>query len=98
MNAVPLRWISTCGVLQTALANWSALELHYEENESVSFPLSAFKASIEELYSLVKPIAVLIKNTQNTGVPTAVMMLLELVGNRLSLSKKGSPLRIQSPK
>ncbi|CAN0096505.1 unnamed protein product [Sphacelaria rigidula] len=66
VNAVPQRWISTCGVLQTVLSNWSALEVHYSENESVAFPLSTSKASIEELFSLVKPIAILIKATQST--------------------------------
>ncbi|CAM9350368.1 unnamed protein product, partial [Sphacelaria rigidula] len=29
VNAVPQRWISTCGVLQTVLSKWSALEVHY---------------------------------------------------------------------
>ncbi|CAM9584747.1 unnamed protein product [Sphacelaria rigidula] len=98
VNAVPQRWISTCDVLQTVLSNWSALEVHYSENESVAFPLSASKASIEELYSLVKPIAILIKETQNTNVPTGVQTLLDLVAIRVSLSKEVSPLHIQTPK
>ncbi|CAM9350295.1 unnamed protein product, partial [Sphacelaria rigidula] len=62
------------------------------------FPLSASKASIEELYSLVKPIAILIKETQSTKVPIGVQTLLDLVAIRVSLLKEGKPLRILTPK
>ena len=64
VNAAPHRWISTCKVLEEVLRSWEALEKHYLDNEAGgNFPLAVHKTAIEELYSLMKPVALLIKNS-----------------------------------
>ncbi|CAN0133135.1 unnamed protein product [Ectocarpus fasciculatus] len=80
VNAVPHRWISTCNVLEEILRSWQALEEHYQKNEHEgSFPLAQIKTEIEELYSLMKPIADLMKESQETGVPTGLSTFIALV-------------------
>ncbi|CAM9993816.1 unnamed protein product, partial [Sphacelaria rigidula] len=80
VNAVPHRWISVCQVLEEVLRNWAALEEHFQKNErGAAFHLAAHNTEIEELYSLMKPIAVLMKESQQTGVPTGLDTFLALV-------------------
>lgn len=67
------------------LSNRSALELHHTEDRAVAPHLSAPKACIERLYSLIKPGAILIKDTQRTQVPAEAMTLHDLMAIRVSL-------------
>lgn len=99
VNAVPHRWISTCNVLEEILRSWAALEEHYMKNEQGgSFPLAAHKTEVEELYSLMKPIAVLMKDSQQTGVPTGLDTFISLVMLRCTTLDTSKPLTITVPR
>ncbi|CAM9415993.1 unnamed protein product [Sphacelaria rigidula] len=99
VNAVPRRWTSVCQVLEEVLRNWAALEEHFQKNErGAAFPLAAHKMEIEELYSLMKPIAVLMKESQQTGVPTSLDTFLALVMLRCSTLDVKKPLAITVPR
>ena len=79
VNAAPHRWISTCKVLEEVLRSWEALEKHYLDNEAGgNFPLAVHKTAIEELYSLMKPVALLIKNSQRSGGRTGLSTFIDL--------------------
>ena len=79
VNAAPHRWISTCNILEEVLRSWEALEKQYLDNEADdAFPLAVHKTAIEELYSLMKPVAVLIKNSQRSGGPTGLSTYIDL--------------------
>ena len=98
LNAVPHRWISICKVLEEVLRNWAALEEHYVKKErGAAFPLATYKTEIEELYSLMKPIAVLMQESQQTGVPTGLNTFLALVMLRCSTLDASKPLLITVP-
>ncbi|CAM9868765.1 unnamed protein product, partial [Laminaria digitata] len=64
VDAAPHRWISICAVLEEVLRNWAALEQHYELAEQSAFPLAPHQTAIEELFSLMKPVADLMKESQ----------------------------------
>ena len=98
VNAMPHRWISTCNVLEAVLSNWFSLEKHYIDNETVSFPLTQIKTEIEELYSLMKPVAVLIQNCQRTNVPRGLSSFLDLIALRTCTLNVVKPLRVQCPR
>ncbi|CAM9220072.1 unnamed protein product, partial [Hapterophycus canaliculatus] len=98
VNADPYRWISVCNILEEIIRNWAELREHYEENgEGVAFPLAAYKTEIEELYSLMKPVAVLIKDTQQAGVPTGLGAFLDLVMLRVNTLGATADLTITLP-
>lgn len=98
VDAAPRHWVSMCDVLEDVLSKWAAMEKHYAENVKVLFPLSPMEASIEELYSLIKPVAVLIKNTQKAGVPTGLSSFLSLVALRTGMLQHEKALTVHSPK
>ena len=79
LNAAPHRWSSVCNVLEEVLRNWAPLEQHYELSELAAFPLAPHQTAIEELFSLMKPVADLMRESQQTGVPTGLNMFLALV-------------------
>ncbi|CAN0496206.1 unnamed protein product, partial [Ectocarpus sp. 8 AP-2014] len=98
VNAVPHRWISTCNVLEEILRSWQALEEHYQKNEQGSFPLAQHKTEIEELYSLMKPIAVIMKESQEKGVPTGLSTFVALVMLRADTLDVTKPLEVTVPR
>ena len=79
LNAAPHRWSSVCNVLEEVLRNWAPLEQHYELSELAAFPLAPHQTAIEELFSLMKPVADLMRESQQTGVPTGLNTFLALV-------------------
>eukprot|EP00752_Nemacystus_decipiens_P016992 g15216.t1 len=92
--AVPQRWISSAGIL-----NWEALEKRYSGNERGGvFPLAVHKVSIEELYSIMKPVAVLIKDSQATGGPTGLATHVDLCILRADTLDPRKPLPVQVPR
>lgn len=96
VGALPQTWSSTCNVLEAVLLDWVALETYYRDEEA-AFPLADNKTRIEELYSLLKPVVVLINNAGKAGEPTGVASFLEMVALRTSVLHMGKDLRIQSP-
>lgn len=94
VNAVPRHWISSCNALEEVLRNWPSLQKHYTANESVAFPLAPVKTSVEELYSLMRPVACVIESSQKTSLPTALSSFLDLVAVRTSVLKEGKPLTV----
>lgn len=97
-DVVPSRWMSICDVLERVLREWGALEAHYANDGNAAFPLADMLSSVEELFSLLKPVALLIKSCQRMNVPTGVSSFLEIVALRSSVLKEGKPLLIQSPR
>ena len=99
VNAVPHRWISTCKVLEEVLRSWEALEKHYLDNEAGgNFPLAVHKTAIEELYSLMKPVALLIKNSQRSGGPTGLSTFIDLSTLQATTLDMEKPLLITVPR
>lgn len=99
INAVPQSWISAKGVLENILLKWSSLEHHFSENKTpMDFPLAAYKTPIEELYSLIKPVADLIQKYQKERVLSGVWSYLDLVALRTRVLSNFQPLQIHSPK
>ncbi|CAM9589970.1 unnamed protein product [Sphacelaria rigidula] len=84
--------------MEDVLSNWVALELHYVEHEQVAFPLGALKTSIDELYSIMKPVATLIEECQQTDVPTGLASYLSLVALRANTLDARKPLQIHAPR
>ena len=99
VNAAPHRWISTCKVLEEVLRSWEALEKHYLDNEAGgNFPLAVHKTAIEELYSLMKPVALLIKNSQRSGGPTGLSTFIDLCTLQATTLDMEKPLLITVPR
>ena len=99
VNAAPHRWISTCKVLEEVLRSWEALEKHYLDNEAGgNFPLAVHKTAIEELYSLMKPVALLIKNSQRSGGPTGLSTFIDLCTLQATTLDLEKPLLITVPR
>ncbi|CAN0433432.1 unnamed protein product, partial [Ectocarpus sp. 12 AP-2014] len=99
VNAVPHRWISTCNVLEEILRSWQALEEHYQKNEQGgTFPLAQHKTVIEELYSLMKPVSVIMKESQEKGVPTGLSTFAALVMLRADTLDVTKPLEVTVPR
>ena len=99
VNAAPHRWISTCKVLEEVLRSWEALEKHYLDNEAGgNFPLAVHKTAIEELYSLMKPVALLIKNSQPSGGPTGLSTFIDLCTLQATTLDMEKPLLITVPR
>ena len=99
VNAAPHRWISTCKVLEEVLRSWEALEKHYLDNEAGgNFPLAVHKTAIEELYSLMKPVALLIKNSQRSGGPTGFSTFIDLCTLQATTLDMEKPLLITVPR
>ena len=99
VNAVPHRWISTCNVLEEVLRSWVALEDRYQKNEQGGiFPLDASKTEIEELYSLMKPVSVVMKDSQETGVPTGLSTFVAVVILRCTTLDTTKPLDVTVPR
>ena len=99
VNAAPHRWISTCKVLEEVLRSWEALEKHYLDNEAGgNFPLAVHKTAIEELYSLMKPVALLIKNSQRSGGPTGLSTFIDLCTLQATPLDMEKPLLITVPR
>lgn len=66
-------------MLEEIIRNWEALEKHYSDNEPGGiFPLAVHKTAIEELYSLIKPVAVVIKDSQRSDGPTGLGTYIDL--------------------
>lgn len=99
VTAVPQRWISTCNVLEEVLRSWVALEEHYEKNEPGGiFPLAAHETQIEELYSLLKPIAAVMKESQEQGVSTGLSAFVAVVMLRCTTLDVSKPLDVTVPR
>lgn len=99
VTAVPHRWISTCNVVGEVLRSWMALEEHYEKSEPGGiFPLAAHKRQIEELYSLMKPIAVVMEESQENGVSTGLSTFVAVVVLRGTTLDANKPLDVTVPR
>lgn len=98
INTVPQSWISARGMLEEILLNWPSLEQHFSKNEPMDYPFATYKTLIEELYSLIKPMADLIQNCQKARVLSGVWSYLDLVALRTRVLSNFQPLLIQSPK
>lgn len=97
VDAAPHRWISICNVLEEASRNWGTLAANHERCEETTFPLAFHLTAIEELYGLMKPVADLMKETQQTGVPTGLNTFLALVVLRCTVLDVTKPLTITLP-
>lgn len=97
--AIPHRWISTCNVLEEVIRSWVALEEHYKKNEPGGiFPLAAHETQIEELYSLLKPIAAVIKESQEKGASTGLSAFVAVVMLRCTTLDVSKPLDVTVPR
>lgn len=96
VNAFPERWISTCKVLEQVLFSWDELERRHLDNGSDGvFPLAVHKTAIKELFSLMKPISVLIKDSQQSGGPTGLSTFIDLCMLQNDTLNTTKPLTIQ---
>ena len=102
VNAVPHRWISTCNVLEEIFRSWVAVEDHYQKyqkNEQGGiFSLDASKTEIEELYRLMKAVSVVMKDSQETGVPTGLSTFVAVVILRCITLDTTKPLDVTVPR
>ncbi|CAN0424688.1 unnamed protein product, partial [Ascophyllum nodosum] len=62
------------------------------------FPLAVHKTAIEELYSLMKPVALLIKNSQRSGGPTGLSTFIDLCTLQATTLDMEKPLLITVPR
>ncbi|CAN0415357.1 unnamed protein product, partial [Ascophyllum nodosum] len=62
------------------------------------FPLAVHKTAIEELYSLMKPVALLIKNSQQSGGPTGLSTFIDLCTLQATTLDMEKPLLITVPR
>lgn len=93
------RWISTCNVIEEFLRSWTALQDSSKKNEQEgSFPLAVRKMEIEELFSLVTPIAVLMKCSEQGGVPTCPDTFLPLITHRRTSLDASKSFTIAMPR
>ncbi|CAM9135348.1 unnamed protein product [Phaeothamnion confervicola] len=98
INAQPQRWVGTAAVLQRVLELWPALELFYLEVCQKAFPLTDYKAEILELYSLLFPVAAIIKHCQSVQYPTGASGFLMVALLQLDELDVHGPLTIIVPK
>ncbi|CAN0262981.1 unnamed protein product, partial [Scytosiphon promiscuus] len=98
VNADPRRWIFICNILEELLRSWEAIREHHEENDTgATFHVAGYRTEIEELYSLMKPAAVLIQDSQQAGSPTGLGTFLDLVMLRVNTLGVNSDLTITLP-
>ena len=115
-NAFPFCWVTTMRVMEHTLARWTDLEEHYTHHRrsttsdagggattsTTRFPLANHRAAVEELYSVMKPIAVVIERTQGrspppTSGPTSITSLVDLATLRLTAAEPSKPLLVFLP-
>ena len=92
----PLRWCGLSGVLETVIANESAINSVYAREKKEN-PLRERGAEMSEIYSLVKPVGDLITEFQNTTVPTGQAALLGLAALKLTTLNADERLDIITP-
>lgn len=96
VNTAPQRWSGVSGVLEATVTNRAAIDGVYAEEGNDS-PLSLYIDEIDELYSLIEPVAELIATCQQTHVPTGHAAVLGLATLKLSTLNADAPLHILTP-
>ncbi|CAM9204019.1 unnamed protein product [Phaeothamnion confervicola] len=103
VNAQPQRWVGTASVLERVIMLWPALELYYLELPATKsdtfkpFPLTAERAEVLELYSLLKPVAEIIRFCQSNHFPTGAAGFVQLTNLLLLELNDDAPLPILIP-
>lgn len=84
-QGVPQRWVSNKKTLQVFLERWQVLDDYYRVEEKVLFPVCTLQREIQELYSLMCPVANIISAAQSNTNIVAPSMLMRMIQLRLSL-------------
>ncbi len=92
----PQSVIELCLNLQYLLSNWNTLESLCKKH-SRAFPIAEYQAELQQLFSIMQPVADIISNAQETRTITGPRALLELVALRLVVLDSTSKLPIMSP-
>lgn len=96
-NAAPHRWSGVSNVLEVVLLNFAAIDSLYVDREQRENPLEAIEQEIQELYSLIKPVADLIRECQLTTVPTGSLSILALAALAVDTFNVNVDLEIVKP-
>jgi hypothetical protein len=72
------RWLSLCKTLESVIINYWIIDKAYRDLNSETSPISGKEEALVQIYSLVKPIAVLIEKAQRT---TSFSPLINLIRN-----------------
>ncbi|CAN0171774.1 unnamed protein product [Ectocarpus sp. 13 AM-2016] len=96
VNVAPQRWSGVSGVLEATIVNRVDIDGVYAREGSVN-PLAPHENEIDELYSLIKPVAELIVTCQQTQVPTGQAAVLGLAALKLSTFNVDAQLDVLSP-
>ncbi|CAM9173549.1 unnamed protein product [Ectocarpus sp. 6 AP-2014] len=96
INVAPQRWSGVSGVLEATIVNRVGIDGVYAREGSVN-PLAPHENEIDELYSLIKPVAELIVKCQQTHVPTGQAAVLGLAALKLSTFNVDARLDVLTP-
>ncbi|CAM9150367.1 unnamed protein product [Ectocarpus sp. 8 AP-2014] len=96
VNAAPQRWSGVTSILEATVTNRAAINEVYAE-EGKDSPLSPHVHEIDELYSLIQPVAEVIATCQQTHVPTGQAAVLGLAALKLSTLNADAHLDILTP-
>lgn len=98
LSAVPQRWVSTNKAWKRSLEIWKELEdSWYDLKREIMLPLKDKKDLLQELYSLMDPLANLITEVQGISTATGPLGLYLLMSLRTGYLKEGSPVEIIDP-
>ncbi len=92
----PQSVIEICRNLECLLSNWNTLESVYKKY-SREFPIAEYQTELQQLFSIIQPVADVISNAQETRIITGPRVLLELVALRLVVFDSMSNLPIMNP-
>ncbi|CAB1111535.1 unnamed protein product [Ectocarpus sp. CCAP 1310/34] len=96
VNVAPQRWSGVGGVLEATIVNRVDIDGVYAREGSVN-PLAPHEHDIDELYSVIKPVAELIVTYQQTHVPTGQAAALGLAALKLSTFNVDARLDVLTP-
>lgn len=94
--AAPQRWHGVADVLGGIIANFDVIRALYNGREQIPYLLEVHKEGIEELYSLINPIADIIRDWQKTSKPAGVMAVLSLSALMLNTPNADNGLRFRT--
>ncbi len=82
--------------LRCLLSNWATLESSYKKHNMI-FPIAEHLAELQQLFSILQPVADIIRNAQKIRTITGPVALLELLALRLVVLDSTSKFSIVDP-
>lgn len=78
-QGVPQRWVRNNKTLQVFFKRWQVADDYYRVEEKVLYPVCTLQREIQELYSLMYPVADIISAAQSNKYVVAPSMLMRLI-------------------